>query len=770
MSKVAEILSVGTELLLGNITNTNARYLSEKLADVGIDVYHQTVVGDNKARLIDAVKLAIKRSDLVITTGGLGPTTDDLTKQTIAEALGLPLVVDSESLARLESRMGDRMTENNKRQAMMPKGATVLQNDNGTAPGCYVEQGGKHIIMLPGPPHEMKAMFESRVLPVLKRLSGATTIHSKQLCFFGIGESELETKLGAITESQNPTVALYAKRGRVEIRVTSKAHTEAAAEEVIAPVISQIKEIVGEFLYSENGESLVDVAVNSLKSSKLRVVTAESCTGGMISEQITSIPGASDVIRCGFVTYSPGAKERYLKVEKRVMKKYGEVSAQTAALMAIGATMSTGSQLGVSITGLAGPESDGSGQPVGTIYIGVGNRKDVWVKKVDLSRYNMNRESIREIATLHALDLIRRYATPELRSTLDEICMKKKYLSLPSRNSFVLFLRSIFPWIGDSFSLILNKLILIGCLAAFVVSILFLYQNWQSEQDSIRNIENIESIYNAASQAQDGEEPERLDNGYLAKFEELYGQNEDIAGWISIEGLVDQHGTDFSYPVTQTDNNEFYLKANFDKQYDEYGIPFIDYRNNLTDEGLDGEYKSSDSNMIIYAHNMKYDDRMFGPIARYREDIDLLKEYPVISFDTVYEESDWKIIAGFYATADSSYDDFVGYHNYIRSSGEEETQAYLDEVMMRSIYDTGVDVTTDDQLLVLSTCVYEFDDARFVVVARKVREGEDSAVDSSKIVVNEDAVYPQQWYEAMGGTQPDVTFPYIEWRKEASNG
>lgn len=407
----AEILAVGTELLMGQIVNTNAQYLSSKLPDVGISVYYHSVVGDNPERLRESLELALKRCDVVITTGGLGPTQDDLTKETISEVCGRRLVLHQESLDAIRAffkKIGREMTHNNEKQAYMPENCTILKNNNGTAPGCIIEQGGKVIVMLPGPPSEMKPMFDDSVFPYFRE-RGSYTIESKFLRVFGIGESAMETKILDLIEGQtNPTIATYAKEGEVTIRVSARVEQGKDAEKLLGPVIEEIRKRTGDSLYSEEDRTLDQVAAELLSGHKLTLATAESCTGGLISQMLTNIPGISSVFMGGAVTYSNDAKEEYLGVRRDTLLQYGAVSRQTAAEMAAGVRSRLKTDIGVAVTGIAGPDGGTPDKPVGLVYIGLSSVKGTVTKELRLLG---NRKRIRTITALHVFDMIRRHVS-----------------------------------------------------------------------------------------------------------------------------------------------------------------------------------------------------------------------------------------------------------------------------------------------------------------------------------------------------------------------
>ena len=404
-----EIIAVGTELLLGNITNTNARFLSEQLASAGVNVLYHTVVGDNPNRLKDTFNNALIRANLVILTGGLGPTPDDLTKETVFDALGLQSeFIESEYdkiLAYFEHK-GKPCPENNKKQACFPKEAIILKNSCGTAPGCILPLENKTVVILPGPPKELEPMFLDSVKPYLKELTGSI-IFSRTIKLFGIGESEAAEKIADLLDGENPTAAFYAKTGRVEIRVTAKGTSENQAELLVLSLIHKIENKLGEYIYGYDDDTLQSVAVELLKKYEKTVATAESITGGLISKKITDISGASQVFNSGFCTYSNEAKANYLKVNKKTLKVSSAISGEVASLMAQGAMKQSGSDFGLSSTGLAGPNSDDSGKPVGTVYIALAHKDDTIVKKLFLGRGIENdRDYIRELTSMHALSLL----------------------------------------------------------------------------------------------------------------------------------------------------------------------------------------------------------------------------------------------------------------------------------------------------------------------------------------------------------------------------
>jgi len=405
----AEILAVGTELLMGQIANTNAQYISSRLPDVGIGVYYHDVVGDNPERLKQCLALALSRSDVVITTGGLGPTQDDLTKETIAAAFNRKLVLDQDSLDKMKaffSKYVRKMTDNNIKQAYLPEGCIIVRNKNGTAPGCILEEGGKTVVMLPGPPSEMKPMFDETVMPYFE---GKTEyrLESRFLRIFGIGESAVEDRLIDLVDKQtNPTIAPYAKDGEVTLRITASYPKQGDHEDLITPVENEIRNRLGDAVYSNDNSTLDEVAAKLLLESGTTIALAESCTGGLLSSRLTEIAGISEVFDRAVITYSNRSKVEELGVKQATLDQYGAVSEQTAAEMAVGVRRAASTDLGISVTGIAGPGGGSETKPVGLVYIAFAHDTGVEVKKLDLWG---SRNRIRNVTCLHVFDMLRRH-------------------------------------------------------------------------------------------------------------------------------------------------------------------------------------------------------------------------------------------------------------------------------------------------------------------------------------------------------------------------
>ena len=413
MAHTAEIIAVGTELLLGNIANTNAQVLSQSLSALGINVFWHTVVGDNPTRLRQAVDTARHRADIIITTGGLGPTYDDLTKETVCAACGKELVFHPEILSDIadfyEKNLHAPMPDNNRQQAMLPEGCVVFDNPVGTAPGCAFEAGGVHVLMLPGPPHEMVTMLRRCAEPYLRSLSREIIV-SHDIMTFGLGESYVDQLLHEkMSHMENPSLATYAKPCEVRLRATAKAQSAEQAEEMLAPVVDEVKTLLGPYVYGVDVTGLEAVCSSLLLERGLTLATAESCTGGLIARRITALPGASRVYRGGVVSYWTEVKAAVLGVPQDILDQYGAVSEPTARAMAEGARRITGADIAVSVTGVAGPDPDERGNPVGLVFIGLATPDGTFCRRTESGR--RTRDRIQDLSANHALDMVRRYLT-----------------------------------------------------------------------------------------------------------------------------------------------------------------------------------------------------------------------------------------------------------------------------------------------------------------------------------------------------------------------
>lgn len=404
----AELIAVGTEILLGDIVNTDAQVISQGLSELGINVFYQTVVGDNPARLRHVIETARDRADIIITTGGLGPTLDDLTKETLATVFGRKMALHQPSLDRIKGffqTIGREMTPNNEKQAWLPEGCTVFVNEWGTAPGCAFEAYGKHVLMLPGPPRECNPMWKECAMPYLYKLAGGCIV-SRNIRVFGLGESNMETILHDMMEtSTNPTIAPYAKTSECFARVTAKADTPEACEKLLEPVVQKICGLLGDDVYGVDVDSLEQVVGDGLRERGMTLAVAESCTGGLLSKRITDVPGCSDYYLGGVCSYANEVKMKVLGVKKETLDTVGAVSPEVAEQMAEGVAKALGADVGVGITGVAGPGGGTDDKPVGLVYISIWCKGQHYTRKMKSTN---GRDRVRMQAASTALDLIRR--------------------------------------------------------------------------------------------------------------------------------------------------------------------------------------------------------------------------------------------------------------------------------------------------------------------------------------------------------------------------
>lgn len=399
---------------MGDILNTDAQFLSIELARLGISVIHQSTVGDNRERLLAQLKEAADRSDIIILSGGLGPTPDDLTKEVCCEFFGKKMFLHEPTVEKIKtyfSTKGMKMAQNNLKQAMLPKDCVIFPNDNGTAPGMAIEKDGVHILVLPGPPRELKPMFRNCAVPYLMQFSDRIIV-SHNIRTFGIGESSMAEMVNDLFDAENPTVAPYAKDGEALLRVTAMARTKEEAENLCKPVINEIKSRLDGFVYGVDYTCIEEAVIEKLKEKHMKVATAESCTGGLIAKRITDVPGASEVFDCGIISYANEIKHRVLGVSEDDLNKYGAVSEPVARQMAQGALKVSGADIAVSVTGIAGPDSDSTNKPVGLVYIGLADRDNVWVRELRTSR--KDRSYNRYVSASNALNMIRLYIDNKL--------------------------------------------------------------------------------------------------------------------------------------------------------------------------------------------------------------------------------------------------------------------------------------------------------------------------------------------------------------------
>ena len=716
-----EIITVGTELLYGEIVNTNASYLAKRLKRLGVDVTRQTSIADDITRLKGCLRAALERSDLVITTGGLGGTDDDITREAVSNLLSLPLKRDPELLASIGeyfAAKGDEMPVSAEKEADVIEGARVLSNSKGLAPGQYVTVGEKAILLLPGPPAELRDVFENGA----ERVIGGSGMHivTETVNVFGIPESAMNDIIKSV-DCEGAGIGTYARNGELAAEVTVSADSKEEAETSAKEIADRIQQAMGEFAYGRNAASLAEEVVRLLKEKKLRVATAESCTGGLIAKRITDINGASAVFEQGVTAYSNDIKRSALSVRGKTLKKYGAVSPQTAADMAAGALFTSKADYALSVTGCAGDDDPEKGKVFICLYDG----RDCFIRQLSLTDPRYTRSRIREIAALHALDMLRRRLnglpvvterwlaegdsiTPDIK--IGPFYVKQKDNGKDAKKGFFPRRykfdprRSGFSW--------MNLVRIIAFCMAFVVLVIssaYILNDYMERRRNIQASETAQEMFNDPQKYIENNDPDFIYNGpedILENFHVLYMQNPDIVGWISIKKNNGQAFID--YPVVQSSDNDHYLRRSFFGDYATGGTIFMDYRCNAS---------IFSKNTVIYGHNMK-DNSMFAQLLKYGSS-SFYNSAPIIDYSTLYEGYKFKIFAAFYTTTE---------FNYIQVSfaDRKEFLAIVSEAQARSVITTNVDVNVDDTIITLSTCAYidGIEDARFVVMGRLLRDGE----------------------------------------------
>jgi len=747
----AEIISVGSELLSGMTLNTNAQFLSIELRKIGIDVNMQTAVADNTSDIKKSLSDALGRSNVIVLTGGLGPTQDDITKEAVCELLGIELVTDENALEKIKSyflKKGEKMADNNSRQALIPEGSLVIKNELGLAVGSILKSGNQCIILLPGVPSEMRAMFENTVKPFLKSMTGYSAV-TKTINVFGMSESLIASALSDLIDNNSPIIATYANTGETTVFISSKKSDIKEAISEVDIAAAEIERRLGNAVYGIDEPSIHHKVVSQLVSRKLKIATAESCTGGLIAEKITEIPGASFCFEYGVSTYSNSAKISTLGVLEETLNQNGAVSAETACQMAVGAMNNAVSDIAIAVTGYAGPAMS-IGEPVGLVYVAVCNRETVWVKRLDLAVTGKEtRNQIRELAAKNAFDMVRKVINGiaifnaqqlpvcEIANSIqsrDKVGSKaifktnsvkvssEKYEPMQNDNSFkakvIRFLYNLVPNRNDEMPEKVRKSVFLGSAVALFITVCYIlsfFMGISKNQNMYTKLEALKEQKPSASVS--------YPSGYLEEFALLYNKNKDIAGWIEIEG------TGINYPVLQTNDNEFYANHNFYGKKERHGVPYADFRNDI---------KGMNFNTVIYGHNMKSDNQMFSELENYYKGskaINYYRKHPLINFDTVYKKMQWKIFAVFTANTNRANGKTFEY-NMIDPHDMDEFNEFISEVRSLSIYNIPVEVKSSDKILTLSTNYYEYEGQRLIIMARLVRENENPSVDVNAVTHN----------------------------------
>ena len=834
-----EIIQVGTELMGENISNAHAGFL---LSELGIALKNNSVVENTALNISEAFKTALGRSDVIILIGGIGYSQSDITKQTIADILGLELYADSELLYEMIDyyvSKKETVPTGIERQALCFADAKIFKNNLGTAPGFCIEINDKHIILLPQNTNELEAMFQNYVAPYLKPFA-KQYVETKILHIFGVTESEVKSGLGNILKNNNPEITVYSRKVDVAVRIVASAKNEDLAKELMETAVKRIKKLFENKVYSDNGETMSETAVKLLLEKGLKVSTAESCTAGMLSKNITDVSGSSSVFEMGVSAYSNSVKIKTLSVPEELIEEKGAVSPETAVLMAKGIQELSEADLGIGITGVAGPLPS-EGNPVGLVFIGMTDGKNAWVRKM-FAEGETDRDAVRKQATISALDMIRRYALSDegnlgggfllgedvvVCNYPDDFLPSKKTISPLSMENIKekikvgkeledLFIESDEDnnleepekmsqedlqkieekdenkeFFDDLMSAVMSdvrempkdlncyydtgsggsedffidddeelieikkknkktnrKIISLILVVAIVLSAFWCFNFFNAENVHKRLVAEQLENYDMYSTAIN-------DEGFPKRFEELKKQNEDIKGWLKIDG------TEINYPFYQTKNNDFYKNHDMSKSQNRYGAIFAD-------KGAKINKKEMSRNIVLHGNNME-DENMFSQLVKYKN-LDFYKKSPIITLDTIYSNpTTYKVFAVFVINTDKKQDDgylFNYRQNYFPT--DKNFGFFIDNVMARSIIKTNVEIGETDSILTLSTDSDEFENAKTVVMARKLREGESKYVNTATAKKNKKPLYPQAYYDKHGGKKPKVKIEYYVGNPDAT--
>lgn len=752
---VSEIIGVGEALAMGGALAQNAQLAARELEAFGIGVQNQCAVGTDVSKLKFAVAEALSRSDVVVVLGGMGVGVDAITKKTICDGLSRRLVLHADSLDRIRKayqHAGRQMPQQVKKLAMLPEKSIVFPGIRGITPGCALSAGRQFIILLPERPEEFLPMFQHSVIPYLAKFTQAALVaHTVNVT--GMDPELVNEKLGDLLKSENPSVAVDVKPGELCVRVTARANSKQEASALCEPVLVKIQQKLGNCVYGVDAKNLQTAAASALMDRGLSVSAAESCTGGMLSELVNSVPGTYKILRYAVSAASSRVKEDALGVPAKFLKKYGSVSAQTAAAMAYGAMAQGNSDLGVAVTGSTGAKGEDQ-KRIGTVYIAVCDQQEVWVHKISLDKQT-DPVLLRHTACMAAMNLMRKYAAalperlPEGNQMKDAVngkianILENETAEGRNKGGKRPWYAAIFPIKGDDMKNIVQKSVLILSVLVFLASAGYLVSFYVQAESNKKMTAGLAEMY-GESPSNDAIKQLKQTGGYPSdyqkKFMTLYAINSDVAGWIKIED------TQVNYPVVHYTDNDYYLRRDFYRKDNKHGIPWLEANNTLSPPS---------DNYVIYGHNMT-DGQMFGELMKYKpsgEGLAYLKNHPIISFSDVYRDNEYQIISVFITNAKKAYGDIFYYNTMLNLQDENDFNTFVDGVRARSYYTSDIDVQKGDRFLTLSTCSYEFgaisDDAdvRTVIVARRVRDGEIVDADSINYAYNPNPLLPPGFVE-----------------------
>lgn len=763
-------------LLIGSATPEDIRairLLENELRAFAIQTSSAVVPLTDPDAFLDAVGDGIDHCDIVITIGGQSDLSRPLAKELLCDALDIALLPHNPSVSRLREvfeQTGRRFVEEDIRLALIPEGARVFINTVGFISGFSMESQGQAIIMLPDDAKEYTAMFTQSVCSYIRSGTGGEYAF-RTLRLTGIEYDEAQDLLDEVSLPSSVSATLLEEDGELAIRLFSVAPGRSQAlSQADAAAKTLMTSPLAVHIYGGDNETLAGAVVNKLRLCKKKIATAESCTGGLLSERITEVPGSSAVFEFGVSAYADKIKKDKLGVSPKLIERYTSISEEVAIAMAAGVLEQAHADIGIGITGVAGPGTDDNQKPVGLVFVAMCDKTHVWVKKLMFDPDKNNRDAIRSKTVLAALDMVMQYLnapagglstmvplasrSPKtiervaefIRSRYDEdlqqdIAKPHSPLLPPDvasdqppkkKSAWQRFVEYMFPVKGDSGSRVFLKLLSLLFIVVFLASAGYIAYYFGTSYLNQKQVDSLNDLYGS------GALPEGYPEDYISDFASLYAINPDVKAFVEIEG------TELKYPVVQSSDNDYYLRRNFTRESNRHGIPFIDYRVDV----------KNSTNIIVYGHNMK-DGQMFGELVNYRN-LDYYKQHPIIRFDTVYGTGTYKVYAAFITNVNPAHGEIFDYTSFINPENEDEIEDFITQTKARSIIDTGVDVHVDDTFLTLSTCTYEFDEARFVVVARKVRSGESAQVEVLNAKRNAQPLYPDIWYELYGGEKPEL--------------
>lgn len=750
---LAEIINVSSAMSFVDERNFDAQSIVKELSMLSIDLQFYTDADRNPVRLKKALAQAFRRSDIVLLTGGLGGGAGNMTKTVLASGLNIELKQHQPTVLNIKDyyeRAGKSIPIGSDEIAMLPKDCMVFPNDLGVVPGFAISAGKQVVIVLPEVQEEIAYMFVKYVFPYLAKFSGSTAAWETARTF-SIAGAEIERKLGTMLTSPNYSVALYDMSDEVLIRVTAAAETRQRSANICGDAMMNIENSLGDYIFGVDVPNLQTVVVNSLIKKKKLLAITESGTNAILHKKISDLPNVQDVFSYSLNATANSIKDHVLDISEETLKECGEVSEQVTVAMARAVIIQGDADLGLAIN----MNLEGTGilqRDKGTCYIVLCDNKNCWVKKMELNPTG-NPDVIRNTVAMHALNMIRLYLdylpavcpgflsiedvrrgkTATVSEEEQEETEEASFAALPWQKRMG---KRFFPQKEDTGGTKVRKTVFIAAMLCLTISLGYLGSHYYA---SFVNKLNNDKLQNMISEAP-GHMIEGYPADYLEKFASLYKVNDHIIGWVEIPD------TNVKYPVVKYTDNEYYLTHDFKKGSSKHGTPFVDYRTSI---------KYPSDNILIYGHNMK-DNQMFGDLLKYR-DLAFYQQHPTINFDSVYKTNTYKILGVFISNIKPEDGPVFDYHNFIDSPSQKEFDKYITEVKNRSLIDTGVDVAYGDELITLSTCTYEFEDARFVVVARKVREGETPTVDTATAKMAANPLMPDVWYRLYGGTKPVIS-------------